>query len=358
MSITKLSNLLIIDNSGPNNLHDILSATLNRARQADIAVAFITDAGLAKILPSLRQVASIGKVRVITGLYQGVTEPKALRTLSRAQKETRGNLSVKLSKESKFHRKIYITENKSTVTAIIGSSNLTKEGLISGGELSIAFTFSKDSKSYLKLNQAFEKDWKYHSVSLSDAQIRRYEKYHRESKEKSKLISIPLRKILGEKTIHQKGEVLINKSITFWRDCITGFVKKQTEQIISQQTSWDEKNYIWYSAGKHKYKINDELLMFDFADNFASLVKITDTTEINTPDGRYFVAFKQLKNTQRKLLKKPLWDRLKSLCIIRNRNDANNYRKLSQSKWEMLKDIFYKGIKRASATSSNNRPKD
>ena len=359
MSITKFSNLQIIENRGPNNLHNILLAALDGARQADIAVAFITDAGLAGILPYLRQVASIGKVRVITGLYQGVTEPRALRTLLRAQEETRGNLSVKLSKEPKFHRKMYITENKSTVTAIVGSSNLTKEGLISGGELSIAFTFSKDAKgTFNKLNQAFEKDWEHYSVALSDAQIRGYEEYHRESKEKSKLISIPLQKILGKKTIHQKGEVSIDKSNAFWRHYITGFVKKQTKQIISQQTNWDEKNYNWYCAGKHKFKNNNGLLMFDFADNFASLVKIMETTEVNTPDGRYFVAFKQLGNTQRKRLKKTLWDSLKSLGIIKNRNDANNYRKLSQRKWEMLKDIFYKDIKRTSATSFNSRPKD
>lgn len=344
MKITKLSNFRIIENSGPNNLHDALLDILNGACQADISVAFITYAGLAQILPYLRQVALIGKVRVITGLYQCITEPKALRTLLRSQKETRGNLSVNLSQEPKFHRKMYIIEKKTKVTAIIGSSNLTKEGLTSGGELNIAFTFSKDSKPCLELNNAFEKDWQHRSVSLSIDQIRRYEKYHRENKEKSKLIYIPLRKILGKTTKHQEGELSIDKSITFWRDSIKGFVKKQTKQIISQHTNWDGKNYDWYHARKHKFRINDELLMFDFIDKFASLVKITDTTEVSTSDGRYFVAFKKLKNTRRKQLIKTLWDRLKSLRIIKNRNDANSRYKLSQGKWDMLKDIFYKEI--------------
>ncbi len=357
MSTTKLSNLQIIENSGPNNLHDVLLADLDDARQSDISVAFITDAGLGEILPSLRKITSIGKVRIITGLYQGVTEPKALRTLLRAQEETRGNLSVKLSKEPKFHRKMYITENKSAVTAIVGSSNLTKEGLISGGELSVAFTFSKDLKSYLKLNQAFEKDWKYQSVPLSNAQIKRYEKYHRESKEKSKSISIPLQKILGEKTIHKKGKVFIDKSVTFWRVGITGIVEKKTKEIIKRKTNWGKKEYKWFVDGKHKYKINDELLVFDSVDKSAYLAKITDTTEVSTSDGRYFVAFKQLKNTRKKQLKKPLWDRLKSLGIIRNRDDAKSCRKLSQGNRICLK-IFFINIKRKNSTSFNNRPKD
>lgn len=342
MGITKLSNLQIIENSGPNNLHAVLLATLKGACQADIAVAFITDAGLAEILPSLRQVALNGKVRIITGLYQGFTEPKALRTILCAREETRRNLSVKLSTEREFHRKMYIIENKSTVTAIVGSSNLTKQGLNSGGELCIAFTFSKDAKPCHKLNQVFEKDWKHHAVALSDAQIEMYEKYHIDSKEKIKKIHIPLRKILGKKTTHKKGEVSIDKSIAFWRDHTDKHLNKRTNESIRQHTNWDKK-YDWYSAEKHKFRINDELLMFDFVDKRASLVKITDTTEVNTSDGRYFVAFKQLKNTQKKRLIKSLWDRLKSLGIIKNQNAAKSRRcKLSQEKWDMLKGIFHK----------------
>jgi len=106
----------LIENSGQNNLRDYLNGVLCRADRIDIAVAFITQAGLTEILQALRQVAGRGQVRILTGLYQGFTEPEALRMLLRVQDQTEGRLSVRLSTEPNFHRKLYLV--KRTRTAV------------------------------------------------------------------------------------------------------------------------------------------------------------------------------------------------------------------------------------------------
>jgi len=126
-----------IENRGPNTLLNLLNSELPRAIDVRIAVAFITFSGLEDLLPTLQGVASRGRVRILCGLYQGFTEPRALRTLLRLQQRSGGRFEVRLSKDVRFHQKIYIVGRKTTATIIVGSSNMTGEGLRSSGEFSI-----------------------------------------------------------------------------------------------------------------------------------------------------------------------------------------------------------------------------
>jgi HKD family nuclease len=108
---------------------------LKPADRADFAVAFISLAGLKRILPKLRQMARRGGVRIITGLYQDVTEPAALRKLLSVSNETGGRLSIRISRNHRFHMKLYLLMLTKRMTALIGSSNLSNDGLLSDGEL-------------------------------------------------------------------------------------------------------------------------------------------------------------------------------------------------------------------------------
>ena len=156
-----------IENTGPNSVLGTLRRMTKRAAQVDIAVAFISAAGLNRLLPSLQQVASRGAVRVLTGLYQGITDPQALRTLLRVQAQTRGRLSVRISGESKFHRKVYLVRGGSTVKAVIGSSNLTGDGLTSGGEMNVYLSAPAASAPVRRLLRAFDDAWDDRAVTLS-----------------------------------------------------------------------------------------------------------------------------------------------------------------------------------------------
>src|SRR5437879_1081000 len=95
----------VVENAGPNTMASFLRNAGSGCAELDLAAAFVTAAGLDLLLYMLKKIASRGTVRVLTGLYQGFTDPKALRTLLQAQQETEDRLSVRLSRDRHFHWK-------------------------------------------------------------------------------------------------------------------------------------------------------------------------------------------------------------------------------------------------------------
>jgi HKD family nuclease len=311
----------VIENSGPNNLRDLLKVKLAEASEVYIAVAFLTESGLAEIIQPLRQVAARGQVRLLTGLYQRVTEPKALRLLLRIQRETRERFSIRLSREPRFHRKVYLLENRTRAVAIVGSSNLTREGLRSGGELNLLTSLPKDASSYKRLRKAFDKDWhKRRAVPLTRERIKRYEHERPSSAVGQKTYSKDeLRRILGTEPTHE-GATPLQRRVNTWRDCITGFVKERTDRIIGEVTNWDTKDYSWFSAGgSHPYQTDDLIFLFDSTAKRIHLVEVKDFTRtpIPTPDGRHFIAYRRVRGYARRFSRQ-LWSELETLHIRKN----------------------------------------
>jgi len=326
----------VIENIGPNNLRDYLKGRLTKTSQVDIAVAFATKAGVDEVLPYLRRVASKGRVRIIVGLYQQVTEPEALRSLLRAQKQTEGRLVVHLSKESKFHTKLYLLKKSSGATVITGSSNLTKEGLTSGGELNVVLSLQNGSPALHRIEGVFENEWENTSVPLYLPQVEEYARSRPKNLHKNYQIKLPLQAILKAKPIHKKAPEIIKTDKKYWRDYLLGYTTEETNLILSQATDWDERGYVTYTPGKHSYNKGDRLLLFNIRDSWLSVVEIKALTEISTPDGRYFVAYKPIKNIPQKRLTENLWQRLKSAGFIQKKADAYVRRRLSQERWNEL----------------------
>jgi HKD family nuclease len=325
----------IIENTGPDNLRDTLKAELRHASEVSIAVAFVTLSGLDGIIQSLRQVAVSGSVRLLTGLYQKVTEPRALKTLLGVQEETRGRFSVRLSTEPQFHRKVYVLRSRTRTIAIVGSSNLTREGLLSGGELNLVVRLLKNSLPGKNRTQIFDDDWKHRAVSLRYEQIVEYEKTRPEPPKHESYSKGQLAKILGATTTHRQATAN-GQPIDHWRHCITGIVSKRTKLVISETTNWDEKDYGWYSTGgPHPYKFRDRIFLFDFVDKQVRLVEVKGIahTKVATPDGRYFVAYQPLLRLSRRFSKQ-LWSALGSEGI--NGKNAHDRRKVNQSKADRL----------------------
>ncbi len=116
-----------------------LRAHLDDARRADIAVAFVLETGVIEIEAHLAEIVTKddGRLRLLTGDYQGVTEPGALRRLLdlTAPHPERVELRVYETGGGSFHPKSYIVENRrGEVTAYVGSSNLTRTALRTGVE--------------------------------------------------------------------------------------------------------------------------------------------------------------------------------------------------------------------------------
>ncbi len=313
---------LVIENSGPNNVRDILKVKLSTASQVCIAVAFVTQAGLGEILQPLRQVAANGKVRIITGLYQRFTEPRALQTLLDIQERTREHFSVRLSRDPHFHSKMYLISGTKQATAIIGSSNLTKDGLQSSGELNVMVSLPKSDSNYGKLTTAFEKDWEHRSVPLSASRIDRYIRKRKTTIQPRSLTERQLKTILGTETTHELARVEAKSNVRYWRDYNLGYVHAQTVRLISETTNWDDKHYDWYDTNsRHPYRIGDRIFVFDFNSNCLRLAEVMDYTytPVPTRDGRHFVAYRTLR---KKRLLKALWDQLREFGI--NKGNAKN----------------------------------
>jgi hypothetical protein len=111
--------------------------------------------------------------------------------------------------------------------AIVGSSNLTREGLLSGGELDLVVHLPKGSRPGKELIQAFDDDWEHRAVPLCYEQIVEYEKTRPEPPERESYSKGQLAKILGSTSAHRQAAENGHPT-NHWRDCITGIVKNKT----------------------------------------------------------------------------------------------------------------------------------
>jgi HKD family nuclease len=332
--------LEIIENRGPNNLRDTLVELLKKSSDVCIGVAFVTSGGLNDILGALQGLAARGRARIVVGLYQSVTEPQALYSLLRIQQLTKGNISVRLSREPGFHRKMYLLKHRSVLNAILGSSNLTKEGLISGGELNSLISFKADSAHARRIRKVFEEEWSVRrSLPLTKARIDAYAKRRGRQKGSSSLTKQDLQAILGASPLHEAGAAPA-KRVAYWRTCISGFAKESTSALVSQETDWDRRQLQWFTCWTPpKYSLRDRIAIIDFPKKNAYLAEVCDTVRmpVYCSDGRHFVAYRSLRNRVRKLTDK-LWRELREQGVTKKA--AKDSKKLNESQWLALEQVL------------------
>ena len=155
----------IIFGSAENPLVASLARDIAEASQFDLAVAFVTESGLDQIEPFLVDLFERhGRLRLLTGDYMDVTEPRALlRMLDWVHKnESRVEVRVfQTDHELGFHPKAYlIHKDYSGATAYVGSSNLTKRALTRGLEWNQRIEGSLNEAPLIQIQQEFESHYK------------------------------------------------------------------------------------------------------------------------------------------------------------------------------------------------------
>jgi hypothetical protein len=195
-------------------------------------------------------------------------------------------------------------------------------------------SFSPKSPSYRKLKEAFEKDWSNHRAALLTADcIKYYNKVRKKPVKQKPYAKGQLAKILGTKPHHEAGTVE-EESTGIWRDCTSILASKKAERIVGEETNWEAKRYeIICEDGPHPYRIGDYIFWFDFKSKKLSLVQVKDTTRtsIPTPDGRYFIAVKKVRNYSRRFSTK-LWEHLKEMDISKTKAKVRRKINIATSK--------------------------
>ncbi len=322
-----------IENSGPNTLVAFLRNAGAGCTQIDIAVAFVTAAGLDSLLYLLKRAASKGSVRVLTGLYQGFTEPKALWTLVREQEQTGGRLSVRVSRDGHFHWKAYMLAKKDAAKVVIGSSNLTDDGLHQTGELNVVLTLGTASNEFAELRRVFDQHWQGKSEVLTGEIVAKYEGWRKEAGPVLKSRSVPLRKILAGTPKRKKAEP---QEVRYLRTCIDGHLEDETVDLLGQTTDWDKRGLWYFSTWNPSFRTGDRVILFDLTDKSLGVVEVKDTTKtpVRTPDGYHFAAYRKLRGYTRRRLVPNRWKALKAAGLLRRKDDAYVTRKLSKERFD------------------------
>lgn len=330
-----------IENNAHNTLAAFLQATAKGASALDWASAFLTNAGLESVLYLLTAAAKKGKVRVLTGLYQGFTEPAALRTLLKAQSESRGRLEVRISKEEHFHWKAYFVFGKRTDYVVLGSSNLTGDGLSASGEFNLTLSMPKRASELKLIHSVFDKHWNHQTVPLSKAIVDEYSRWHMKAGGKAPVRRVPLASILGKKQLVPPEPVQVN----FYRWSIDGHCSTATDDLLAKTTNWDAKGYEWFSDAK-RYVTGDRVILFDFTENRIKVVTIIDTTRspVPTPDGVYFAAYKLTQGIPIRKWTEKRRRSLKTADLVSSKADALSQEKLKEETFQAFIDNLRKKV--------------
>ena len=147
---------------GDDPLLPHLLTHVDEAQNADVAVAFVLESGLDLIEDHLVDLlARKGRVRMLTGDYLGVTDPRALRRLLDLQRENAELAEMRIlevPRGTSFHPKAYILSQAEDVgVAFVGSSNLTGPGLKSGVEWNFRTVTSRDVVGFRDVANQFDR---------------------------------------------------------------------------------------------------------------------------------------------------------------------------------------------------------
>jgi HKD family nuclease len=337
---TRGSNIDLIENRGPNTLLATLRKLLatHNCSVVEFQVAFASAAGVGELLPSLRRAASRTQVRIVTGLYQGVTEPSALRLLFKVAQQTKGRLQTRLAKDVYFHRKLYVIGTPRVRYIISGSSNLTREGLASRGEFNLLAGLEPTDAGSRHLHAQFETLWSRGTVPVSLARIKKYAAA-RKLQAPRPVPKDALLAILGrDGSEADEGEVSVVSAPRYWRDHVSGFADPKTEAVVGDETDWDRRGYDWYSSQTDSFHAGDRILLLDARHRSAELAVVKDTTSMrrSTPDGRHFVAFVPAHGRRRRRLGKNFGKSLAAIGLPLSVATRTKRRKLSAGQWARI----------------------
>ncbi|MBT3328134.1 MAG: DUF3427 domain-containing protein, partial [Gemmatimonadales bacterium] len=168
--LTPLRDTVLMTNArGEPGVGRELAAEVESAERIDLVCAFIRWTGIREMLPALRCHVEAGRaLRVITTVYTGTTELRALETLQDLGAQVR--VSYDTSK-TRLHAKAWLFHRSNGHSAVyIGSSNLTYQAQVTGLEWNVRAAQQTTPSLVAKFEATFESYWANSQFELFDAE--------------------------------------------------------------------------------------------------------------------------------------------------------------------------------------------
>ena len=168
--LTPLRDTVLMTNArGEPGVGRELAAEVESAERIDLVCAFIRWTGIREMLPALRRHVESGReLRVITTVYTGTTEPRALETLQELGAQVR--ISYDTSK-TRLHAKAWLFHRSNGhSTVYIGSSNLTYQAQVTGLEWNVRAAQTTNPALVAKFEATFDSYWANPQFEALDAE--------------------------------------------------------------------------------------------------------------------------------------------------------------------------------------------
>jgi superfamily II DNA or RNA helicase/HKD family nuclease len=149
---------LLVNARGEPSVGAAIEREIHSADRIDLLCAFIRWNGLRTLRPALEAHRQAGRpLRVITTVYTGSTERRALDWLSSMGAEVKVSYDTRTTR---LHAKAWLFERLTGFsTAFIGSSNLTHSALLDGVEWNVRLAQASTPELIEKFKAAFESYW-------------------------------------------------------------------------------------------------------------------------------------------------------------------------------------------------------
>jgi HKD family nuclease len=173
----------------------------NQSNKIRIAVAYLTQNGYDIIDPDLRKFLKKHKgntLELIVGLSSYcITEPSSIESLLRLRKAFSSQVNIRYYYNEGFHPKLFIFEKKDAASILIGSSNLTWQGMRSNVEANLLITEPRNSALHKVVIHYFERLMQHADKDLGSVLITYTKDYNRLKKRKaSSYVASPSKKSL------------------------------------------------------------------------------------------------------------------------------------------------------------------
>lgn len=245
-----------ITNDVEPTISDWIEQLSQKAIKVFLASAYLTEDGIKKIERPIKSILKQkGEVSILTGGMGGVTTPNALRQLLTLKSQWT-NLSVRFV-NSRFHLKSFLFQSNTHLNAIIGSANLTGNGLTEDGEQSLLVSVPINHRSAREIMAPFVEFWgdEYVTMELTEDVIKEYSKTWKPRYNFEKSVRIKRKGKQSSPTPHKKVKYHYFYGPEYMTD--------RENRIIGRETGWTKRGYTWLGLYGRKHIAYGDYIVVD-----------------------------------------------------------------------------------------------